>query len=375
MAANNNNEVVMQIPDVVKYMPPKPYMQARHEKVQDYVRRVSRDAVGIRKREIMNDNITTGDNPPRYDNGFLGTIDTAYNQHHDLVLRPDDIWLAVLNQVIALVSKNSEAFRATFVTHEGKENVRVTVESVNDVDEFVSKVTSTVNDMLSTDDMKQWAVPDFSTTTDSDKMVFGIAMLSTLKEYFALEMHNLCRAPSIRILGTVEDWKDLRGRIERLTDYISDEVVNDIRYNEKWRLCPVDFPSKWKAMLLDIVDNFIQCYEGDPNYDFFGKIYHYEKNNGSGIPGYITGWLSVFSLINQNGVVGYYTEVNGCAIDYPAITKSGINSGCFSVPVKVIDAQMGEEYKTTLLAGHMFTRCVDETTIAPSLNWMQVRHE
>ena len=29
-------------------------------------------------------------------NGFVDTIVTAYNTHHALVVRPDDVWLAIL---------------------------------------------------------------------------------------------------------------------------------------------------------------------------------------------------------------------------------------------------------------------------------------
>ena len=31
-------------------------------------------------------------------NGFVHTIIEAYNQHHHLVLRPDDVWIAALGQ-------------------------------------------------------------------------------------------------------------------------------------------------------------------------------------------------------------------------------------------------------------------------------------
>ena len=34
---------------------------------------------------------------PRY-NGFVNTLIEAYNSHHHLVLRPDDVWIAILGQ-------------------------------------------------------------------------------------------------------------------------------------------------------------------------------------------------------------------------------------------------------------------------------------
>jgi len=32
------------------------------------------------------------------DNGFVTTLIEAYNNHHHLVLRPDDVWIAILGQ-------------------------------------------------------------------------------------------------------------------------------------------------------------------------------------------------------------------------------------------------------------------------------------
>ena len=31
-------------------------------------------------------------------NGFVHTVLAAYNQHHHLILRPDDVWIAILAQ-------------------------------------------------------------------------------------------------------------------------------------------------------------------------------------------------------------------------------------------------------------------------------------
>ena len=41
-------------------------------------------------------------------NGFVGTIVEAYNQHHHLELRPDDVWFALLSQINIHVKMNCE---------------------------------------------------------------------------------------------------------------------------------------------------------------------------------------------------------------------------------------------------------------------------
>ena len=58
--------------------------------------------------------------------GLIYACLAAYNQHHHLVLRPDDIWLAILSQFGLYIDVNSERFRAHFVSHaEGKKELTV----------------------------------------------------------------------------------------------------------------------------------------------------------------------------------------------------------------------------------------------------------
>jgi hypothetical protein len=62
------------------------------------------------------------------DNGFVRGVMQAYNQHHNLVLRPDDIWSAITIQFGLHVSKNAETFRHMLVEHEGQKEVCVTAD-------------------------------------------------------------------------------------------------------------------------------------------------------------------------------------------------------------------------------------------------------
>ncbi|KAJ7148048.1 hypothetical protein C8R43DRAFT_889125, partial [Mycena crocata] len=50
---------------------------------------------------------------------------TAYKQHHALVIRPDDVWLAMLCQFNFSVNANAEVLRGTFVAHEGQKELVV----------------------------------------------------------------------------------------------------------------------------------------------------------------------------------------------------------------------------------------------------------
>ena len=57
--------------------------------------------------------------------GLVGTVIEAYNNHHNLQLRPDDIWIAILTQFCSYVNGRAEKLRSKFVCHEGKKTLEV----------------------------------------------------------------------------------------------------------------------------------------------------------------------------------------------------------------------------------------------------------
>jgi hypothetical protein len=58
-------------------------------------------------------------------NGFVYGCLEAYNQHHNLVIRPDDVWITIMAQFAVYVDNHNEEMRAHFVSHEGKKELTV----------------------------------------------------------------------------------------------------------------------------------------------------------------------------------------------------------------------------------------------------------
>ncbi|MCO5578962.1 hypothetical protein L7F22_032813 [Adiantum nelumboides] len=88
------------------------------------------------------------------DHGFVRAVVQAYCHHHNLVIRPDVVWLAILVQFGFYVNANAEAFRSLFVAHEGKKELTVyqngSLESVDYarfVDDMVSQLRANVTDL------------------------------------------------------------------------------------------------------------------------------------------------------------------------------------------------------------------------------------
>ena len=65
--------------------------------------------------------VSNGPHTETSTNAVLQAFISAYNQHHDLVLSPDDMWMVVCMNFADYVNDNAEQLRSLFVEHqEGK---------------------------------------------------------------------------------------------------------------------------------------------------------------------------------------------------------------------------------------------------------------
>ncbi|KAF5310061.1 hypothetical protein D9619_010584 [Psilocybe cf. subviscida] len=128
--------------------------------------------------------------------------------------------------------------------------------------------------------LKDWILPDFTTTTKHDSVISAVMMMSTLKAYFTYRMLFGCGLPSVTLEGEKEDWMKLLRRIDRLHLFGKE-------------------PEAWAAMLRPILTRFVNAFDGNPDVDFWNHVCHY-RSMGSGSRT-LTGWLSAFSVWDETG--------------------------------------------------------------------------
>lgn len=128
---------------------------------------------------------------------------------------------------------------------------------------------------------------------------------------------------------------------------------------------------RWHTLMKPIFDELVRASQGNSNMDFWNRVCsHY--GGGSG-PSFLSGWVTSFCYFNDKGICQgtqfSYKNWDGSVFksDYPLINTNDIPSGLVSVPVTVDDN--GREYKTRMLAGSFAINTMDETTIAPRLDW------
>ncbi|KAH6915752.1 hypothetical protein BKA70DRAFT_1178945 [Coprinopsis sp. MPI-PUGE-AT-0042] len=226
-------------------------------------------------------------------NGLVDTVVRAYNEHHHLVLRPDDVWTAILGQFNFYVNAHAEELRDCFVAHEGKKKLTVTAfgdrYSVNFGD-LARQMTDLIDANVVDKELKEWILPNFSTTRHNDTVVASVLMMATLKAYFSYGMMLMCGLPSVTLEGERSDWVNLLNRVEKL-DSFGDE------------------PKAWAGLLRPILSRFVSSFDGSPDLEFWGKICHY-SSGGSG-PTYLSGWITAFTVWSSEGKWQGPTSHNG----------------------------------------------------------------
>ena len=159
--------------------------------------------------------------------GLVSTIMTAYNQHCNLVISPDEVWLAILAQFCTYLNRNAEELRSRIVAHEGQIELRAygpgTLETA-DYQSMIRDLLGEIRKNIKSPELADWFRPGFSTTTERDEVCAAATAMSSLQAYFSYECVLTCGIPSVTLMGTVADWKLLREKIDRLLEF---EVKNN----------------------------------------------------------------------------------------------------------------------------------------------------
>lgn len=210
-------------------------------------------------------------------NGFLNAVHTAYDLHYPLVLSPDDIWLTIAQGFASHVLGNAEGLRERFLPGskagekeyiEIQRNEFVKGSLDNDwpgcFDEFSEKIGKRIGEHRTA-----MIRSNFSTTGVVERAASEVVLMESMSAYFEYGIRTACGIPTITLMGTTNDWKDVVARAGTLGEY---ELA--------W----------WVDDLLPVLQQFVAASEGSPNRDFWKDFYKL-SHGGSGGP-FVTGWIN-----------------------------------------------------------------------------------
>ena len=164
-------------------------------------------------------------------NGFY----TAHTNHYPIRIKPDDIWLLIVQAFSNHVNANAEKLRHYFVNFDGKQKLKVIYE-LSDIKQVDRKTLENFSEQIN-EQMKKYLgkklldilTPNFSTSNYDSKIVCKISIMGAFKKYFQYEMKLIgCGIPYIILEGTAKDYKEIISKANELKKYEFDWYINRI---------------------------------------------------------------------------------------------------------------------------------------------------
>lgn len=249
-------------------------------------------------------------------NGFYSAFERAWATHGGVIISPDDIWMAIQLQFCQYMDKNAEELRDVFVSHSGKQELKVDMTGVGmNWSVFMQRMGDEIKGKTKVDTDKSF-LPQFSTSSKLDGTLKRLALMDCMQQYFSYTMSSLCGIEKVGFEGTLDDWTLLRSTVEGLAQFSVPSKVPSKYFSDL---------KVWVKELLYVIDNFIATYTGAPvPVEFWNSCINIHRTYGSGASTYLKGWMTLFL---QGGDCHDWREVE--------MTVSSIPDHRLNVPVTV----------------------------------------
>ena len=165
-------------------------------------------------------------------NGFY----TAHANHYPIRIKPDDIWLLIIQSFSNHINENAEELRDMFVNFSGKKDISIMYDNIS----FIEQVTKEICEDFSikiNEELKKYLgeeildilTPNFTTTTKDSTIVCKISIMSAFKKFFNYRMILCgCGVPYLILEGTSEDYKKIIEKAKKLRKYNFDWYIDRI---------------------------------------------------------------------------------------------------------------------------------------------------
>ena len=105
---------------------------------------------------------------------MVGTVFEAYLNHFNLILKPDDVWIAITTAFARYIGAKNKVLRSKFVTHVGKMKLSAfdPKSTLANCDwQFMVNTLCKGIEQNTKSDVRKWFECDFSTTDANDKLI------------------------------------------------------------------------------------------------------------------------------------------------------------------------------------------------------------
>ncbi|TPX15569.1 uncharacterized protein E0L32_004267 [Thyridium curvatum] len=302
-------------------------------------------------------------------NGLVHACIEAYNNHHNLVIRPEDVWFAILSQLGAHLQADTEVCASLFndvdaaaaADDDGDDDdataskqapaaaakrllhIDVSLGEGLDHGAMAVQMSKLLASHLRDPSLRDWFLPAFSTTSRADQAVAAALLMGAARRFFTYSWGTRCGIPAATLLGEADDWALIRARCaERLGGGHLGVAA------AAWH----------RAALAPALDGLLESFRdpaGERARRFWQGVCCEHRPNGSGVTEY-SGWITAFCYWDEDGRClhrGGEEEGGGGgggrSSSAPRISRGSVPMGFSIVPVVLMDE--GNPIQTEMIAG------------------------
>ena len=199
---------------------------------------------------------------------FIEGLYYAHINHLPVRIKPDDIWLLIVQAFCTHVNENSEKLRKYFVDFEGKKTLEINYTYSHPIpielfpyENFTVQINEEMKKYLGKEIVDDLTA-NFTTTNYNSYLVSKLSIMSSFKKYFEYVMHGevLCGSPYIILEGTENDYKSIISKAKKLR-----------KYEFEWYI----------DRIIPCVEKLVEAKKGNIDIEFFKNIIQYQyKSDG-----------------------------------------------------------------------------------------------
>ena len=213
---------------------------------------------------------------------FILGLYNAHINHLPIRIKPDDIWLLIVQAFCKHANENSEKLRKYFVNFEGKKTLEINYTYDHPIpielfpyEDFIVQINEEMKKYLGKEIVNDLTA-NFTTTDYNTYLVSKLSIMGTFQKYFEYVMHGevLCGSPYIILEGTENDYKSIICKAKKLR-----------KYEFEWYI----------DRIIPCVEKMVEAKQGNIDIEFFKNIIRYEYISfGCGGNTDIYGWIIKF---------------------------------------------------------------------------------
>lgn len=284
----------------------------------------------------------------------------AHNNHYPIRIKPDDIWLLIIQGFCNHVNANSELLRNMFVNFDGKKTLQVEY-PLSSIEQVDKKILENFSEQINTqmikylgEDIVNTLTADFSTTTYDSTIVSKISIMGVFKKYFEYRMILCgCGIPYIILEGSVEDYKKIIEKANKLK-----------KYKFSWYI----------DRIIPHISKMVEAKEGKIDKEYFKNMIQKKeiteaKYGGSGMyegeeqVEYLYGWFLEFFAYDKYG-----KQYNDNKIRVKKFYE--LASQMLIVPFKIVDLVHNKEYDMKYNVGFVGCEQNNKNEVYPVQGWI-----